>query len=666
MTFIFLELVAPFIKGLIEFIFSIIADFIVGFMINLVTYQFEPTSMFFFRMLGDTSSSSIAEALEQPFYDIFIVIAVILTLSIFVYHIVVIGLGNLVEQKHTALMLIERLILFAFPGIMLSRLFLCSISDLAQDLLTMLNIDELTQGMAVNGSLGNQLSEWNYFSLIVYIFLDVIIFVEFIKLLLEVIEKYFLVMFMNIASPITFGFLVSKTTSDITRKFFSMYLSQQFLLIMNRFFLIGFCKIVGTVTLDNKIITLLATITYLKFAQNVDSHMKSMGLTVAQTGGSLIDSCLAAGKALSTMAGLGKTGLNIAGNALQKSALASPNGFKQFQLGSNLKNFAKNGLAFDNTVDKTLRDFGAQGGFAKADAQNVHLQKSMSDILKSGRYQAAAETSGKVQTEALKNLLGQKQYIAGKNGQPGKYMDTMQKAFGYDASNITSATIDKYGNIYGTMKTAGGMEKDFKFSVNANGKEGTMCDFDGKTRYAESIGKTSLPNDFSASFEYTDGGMSNLSTLTGMTFDDERISSLGTQSFKYQDGIITGYQNDDVCTFKYDTNTNSMLYNPANHEFTKEIKEEIKGYFEDENGRFRTNPQIGNGEAPIPGSVDVVKGTNGKGIRVQAEYAKTAQYQDGYMIIMESAEATNFEGKFNTVDLGKQTGSFTMRKLVKK
>ena len=138
--FDFLELVAPFIKGLFESIYSIIAEDIIGFLINLISFDFEPTSLFFFKMLG-ISASSLGEALRNPLFDIFIIIAVILTFSIFVYHMIVIGLGNLVEQKQTLYTLIIRLFLFAIPGILIARNLLCFISDTVQDILSELTID---------------------------------------------------------------------------------------------------------------------------------------------------------------------------------------------------------------------------------------------------------------------------------------------------------------------------------------------------------------------------------------------------------------------------------------------------------------------------------------------------------------------------------------------
>lgn len=122
---------------------------------------------------------------------------------------------------------------------------------------------------------------------------------NFFKLMLEAIERYVILGLLTIVSPLCFATGASRATSNISKAFIKMYISQLIVMCFSIFFIqsfiYGFQNIaelsvgvtVGTSTVVSMpvIMSLLMLLAWLKLGQRVDNHMSALGLNVAQAGG---------------------------------------------------------------------------------------------------------------------------------------------------------------------------------------------------------------------------------------------------------------------------------------------------------------------------------------------------------------------------------------------
>lgn len=107
-----------------------------------------------------------------------------------------------------------------------------------------------------------------------------------------------------------------------------MIASQLFLMIMNIWFIRMFFILMSNGGADrtlDQIIFFFFVIAFLRVAQRLDSYMASLGLSVAQTGGGLLDSCAGAvymmGNTLSMMKSGGKLASRATGSILSTAAV---------------------------------------------------------------------------------------------------------------------------------------------------------------------------------------------------------------------------------------------------------------------------------------------------------------------------------------------------------
>lgn len=121
---------------------------------------------------------------------------------------------------------------------------------------------------------------------------------SFIKLVLEIIERYVLLCFMFYISPLPAAAFVSEDTANITKNFIRMIFSQYILIMLNFCFLYVFCYayshqenfLTGTsteVTPTQLILLYGVLLAWLRLGQRMDEHLSSLGLSVAQTGAGL-------------------------------------------------------------------------------------------------------------------------------------------------------------------------------------------------------------------------------------------------------------------------------------------------------------------------------------------------------------------------------------------
>ncbi|MGF7010529.1 hypothetical protein M2146_001053 [Lachnospiraceae bacterium PF1-22] len=256
---------------------------------------------------------------------------------------------------------------------------------------------------------------WKIFQLIFY----VMILFNLFKLLLEIVERYLVVVLLYYVSPVAFATAASKGTSPIAMSFFKMLCSMLFIMIMNVWFLniIGFAISNGSNVVTDQSTT-MEVLTYyftvlglIKIAQKIDEFMNNMGMSVATTGGSLASSAMGVYAGLKTATGMVKgavsagKGVASAGSKLGRKAV-DPTGAKGIS-GKNAKSVGemlneKRGIT--NTVDKngSITKLGAQGFDNLRPGQAISNEamqgmygKQLSQLGGAGGKLVAAEMVGK-------------------------------------------------------------------------------------------------------------------------------------------------------------------------------------------------------------------------------------------------------------------------------
>ena len=201
---------------------------------------------------------------------------------------------------------------------------------------------------------------------------------NYIKLIMEIAERYLLVAVFTVASPWFFASLASKNTSKIFQGFCRVYFSQFALMTMSVFFLrtfnsamaqysishgaiAGTTATYGAFTAGNIISFMIALLALLIVAQRADNALQSTGMNVATTGSGLMGEAAVAFRTLQGASrGMGKAGREIAYNTSgQGSAIASGQVGTAFQsyTGQGVPNGfnLQTGMKGQNSADFTMR-----------------------------------------------------------------------------------------------------------------------------------------------------------------------------------------------------------------------------------------------------------------------------------------------------------------------
>ncbi len=132
---------------------------------------------------------------------------------------------------------------------------------------------------------------------IIGILLTVVLFWNYLKLLLEVCERYVVLGILYYTSPLAFSLGASKATSDTFKNWCRMVGSQLFVIVMNVYFLRGFGAALGVfiatcgttvISNNNMLVTFMigyfSLLAYLRVAARFDEYLGQLGLNAAKTG----------------------------------------------------------------------------------------------------------------------------------------------------------------------------------------------------------------------------------------------------------------------------------------------------------------------------------------------------------------------------------------------
>lgn len=254
---------------------------------------------------------------------------------------------------------------------------------------------------------------------------------NYFKLLLQTVERYVVVGVLCYTSPLAYCMGGAKATGSVFKSWCRMVGSQLLMLVMNVWFLRGFDSSVGHFIANGGALSngkgsvflwLFYALAFLKVAQRFDSYLGSIGLNVAQTGGSMGMEMLMAARVITE---LGGGGAKSAGSVFQSptakgagavagAASASAAGGIQSAAANIANRFKANSYVRDAVVEGGQR-MGAVGGlgfaaraFGGVAAQNgASLTGSSISSVASKHPKVSGSIGGDIANRSLSNYLPQ-------------------------------------------------------------------------------------------------------------------------------------------------------------------------------------------------------------------------------------------------------------------
>lgn len=252
----------------------------------------------------DFTTFSNAFPFAATAYFIFQRVALAITLIVAVYHLIpflMSWFGIRSEQlKATPFKQLGQAVL-AVIAIYYGNYILGTIIDIAQlPFSALLEADAVDLSMDFEYGIAQGISDIFYQqSILLYIILIVMIGWSMIKVILEAVERYIVLYVLVYLSPLAAASLASEETSGIYKRFFSMFISQCLLLLLNVWSLkMGVSMFNSLSTHSSPILGLLMGYAFLRIAQKLDSYMNQLGLNAAITGAGLGNEMFATGAVL--------------------------------------------------------------------------------------------------------------------------------------------------------------------------------------------------------------------------------------------------------------------------------------------------------------------------------------------------------------------------------
>lgn len=647
--------IQPILDGIVSYSYEKL-NLMVSLVLTWLTSDFRATSSYFYDQIGLGASENgnyTNSMINAEIFDVFYLIAIIICLFVFIFSIIMVQFGPFIEQKNETKELIVRFII-SIVLIVTMRSFLDLLNNVCDDIHAWLTIkltfhDFSKTPISFLGDLAGKSENTilGIFSIIVMIG----IIIEFVKTLLDIMERYLMIQLLLVASPVPSSLFVSRGTSAIFRNFIMMFVSQLFLLVMNRFFL-GLFAIMCINGTTNTLVGCLFIMAFLKSAQRLDAYLKAMGLSVAQTGGSLFYSALSGAMFLGALVKGATGGMMSIGNSLETIG-ANTGNYAAANIGTSLKNMVK---SQPTSAANSLAAF----------THNNGLKGNTSDLLKAHSVKAFAEGNTKTisnmpipyQTDAIKGSLL-------KNGE-----DAFMAATGISANNITQAQISPMdGSITGQYKfmNEDGRESLIGFKATTGVTPNTIgrIDFgDGINRNISiTPSKGSVYNGQSFHCDYSslgEGQISPASAVTGVALDNSLYGNLGITNDTVEGNLLVSRDSSDNIMAAVNMDTGASYH--MGIVSTNENSNEIPAISEQElfsNNIFSSYMPAGSICEPGTYGVNTADGS------IYAEW-KSGSDVGAIRISRPSVSDIATTSKANIVNLGPDRGCYTIRSYKKK
>jgi len=217
--------------------------------------------------------------------------------------------------------------------------------------------------------------------LLLLVILEIALGWNYLKLLLETVERYIVAGVLCYTSPLAFSMGASKATGQVFKSWCRTVGSQLLLLVMNVWFLRGFSSSMGQYIASGGVLStgqgsvflwLFCALAFLKTAQRFDSYLSSLGMNAAQTGSGMALELLTAARTLGGGFGGSSRGAGSAlrGNTFRGSGPAAGGFASLFKPNSYVRDAVVTGggrIGAGGTIGFVGRAFGgmaARGGAA--------------------------------------------------------------------------------------------------------------------------------------------------------------------------------------------------------------------------------------------------------------------------------------------------------------
>lgn len=276
-------------------------------------------------------------------------------------------------------------------------------------------------------------------SVLLYLLILILIGIAFLKLMLEAVERYAILFVLVFLSPLFASTLATQQTNGVFKRYFSMFISQCILLVLNvwslKMAVSMFESLNGS---PYKILSLLLGYAILRIAAKFDNYLNQIGLNAAITGAGIGGELLTSGMALASMlnGGQGKSasgsgsasgvlggGGGIVGGAAAAAQKVSPLGFA----GSFTRNMGKQVFSGENV------GFGAKAKAAWAEAKGENLWTNIFSRADNATFTAASH--GHALTE------DQLASVSGNGILAGNIQDSFAEGGGTTDSMVIGATM---------------------------------------------------------------------------------------------------------------------------------------------------------------------------------------------------------------------------------
>jgi len=279
---------------------------------------------------------------------------------------------------------------------------------------------------------------------------------EFFKYWLEMYERYLIACLLIIFFPLGIAAFTSRKTSDVTSKYMNMTACQMILLIFNfvftKMFFVALAFVSTGTTGTGFILNYFLLLAILELGQKVDSIMKGMGLSAAQTGGSLATSgILAAGMILSTGKGISSAGLKNGGAVNGGEA-----GRKMDVAGSILS-----GRNVSDALDKGIKAASVAGG-AEFLSQQAALTGKVSGTTAQYTSAIRAAINGDRNAKSVVDAMSARDYNEALKANPALASDILSRGMAGEKPMIPLAMKMNDDNLKSAMNDITGGSIRFK------------------------------------------------------------------------------------------------------------------------------------------------------------------------------------------------------------
>lgn len=227
--------------------------------------------------------------------SVFIVIGIVLIVAIFSFSLLFMLLGGITGNEEDPFKVIGRVAL-AFFLTYNAHSIMDVIYGIGVDITELFDIVNPDVEWSTASSIFDFLIV-DGISILLKLILGSIILWNILKLFLEIMERYLVMCLYWFFSPIANATFASKGTAKIFSSFYSAVITQVFICSLNTWFLrmtadVCIRMAVDVSTPGQVLMQSILIIAWLTVAQRIDQYLKSMGLSVAQTGGNIVRSIM--------------------------------------------------------------------------------------------------------------------------------------------------------------------------------------------------------------------------------------------------------------------------------------------------------------------------------------------------------------------------------------